>query len=169
MTRPTLLILSFSPIAADARVLKQVRHFSQSYDVTTCGYGDAPEGVVRHIHIPDNKPQNDLNGRLITLRLYGKAYWSLSAVRWCRDALKPGSWDIILSNDVETAPLALWLRARLGLHADLHEYSPRLHEENPAWVRRIQPFYNWLCRRFVARARVLPMSTSVCSVLMPGW
>ena len=39
--RPTLLILSFSPIASDARVLKQVRMLAQDHDVTTCGYGPA--------------------------------------------------------------------------------------------------------------------------------
>ena len=38
-----LLIISFSPIARDARVLKQVRLFTPKYEVTTCGFGPAPE------------------------------------------------------------------------------------------------------------------------------
>ncbi len=42
-SRPRLLILSFSPIVSDARLLKQVRRFRDDYAVTTCGYGDAPE------------------------------------------------------------------------------------------------------------------------------
>ncbi|MEK8228005.1 hypothetical protein NKG05_20820 [Oerskovia sp. M15] len=42
--RPRLLILSFSPIVNDARVLKQVEEFREDYEVTTCGYGEAPAG-----------------------------------------------------------------------------------------------------------------------------
>jgi hypothetical protein len=148
----SLLIVSFSPIAIDARVLKQVRHFSRGYEVTTCGYGEAPAGVVEHIRIPDGASSSDLYGKFITMHLYSRAYWRIGAVAWCCRNLPRGNWDIVLANDVETVPLALSLRPRLGLHADLHEFTPRLHEDSPAWDRRIRPFYEWLCRRYVTRA-----------------
>lgn len=148
----SLLIVSFSPIFSDARVLKQVAEFCVDHRVTTCGYGQAPPGVAEHIRIPDGVRSDDLNGRLITARLYRQAYGRLSAVAWARAHLRPGSWDVIIANDVETVPLALSLRATDGVHADLHEYSPRLHEESRAWRRRIAPFVRWLCRRYVARA-----------------
>ena len=148
----SLLILSFSPIAGDARVLKQVRQFCRDYEVTTCGFGAAPQGVARHIRIPDGLSATDVYGRHITLRRYQRAYWALSAVAWCRKQLVPGSWDVVLANDVEAVPVALELRPRFGLHADLHEFTPRLHEDNAAWNRRLRPFYNWLCRRYVTRA-----------------
>lgn len=150
--RRRLLILSFSPIAADARVLKQVTEFSGRYEVITCGYGEAPAGVARHIRIPDGERINDLDGRLITLRWYSRAYWRLSAVRWARGALSGLQVDAAIANDVEAVPVALGLRPRHGVHADLHEYSPRLHEEIPAWLKRIKPYYDWLCRRYVKRA-----------------
>jgi len=149
---PRLLILSFSPIAGDARVLKQVRHFSKHYDVVTCGYGESPAESAEHIRIPDTARQNDLDGRLITLHQYRLAYWRLGAVRWCRANLPRGDWDAIIANDVETVPLALSLAATKGVHADLHEFSPRLHSNLAAWKRRIQPYYEWLCRTYVAKA-----------------
>ncbi|MET1016756.1 MAG: glycosyltransferase [Leifsonia flava] len=152
ITRPRLLILSFSPIVGDARVLKQVMHFQNDYDVTTCGYGDAPAGVSRHIQIPDDKPQNDLYPRFLALRLFERVYWRTSAVAWCKAALEPGQWDVILANDVETVPLALTLGAAHGVHADLHEYSPRLRTENPGWMRWIAPYYRWMCRKHVSKA-----------------
>ena len=67
--RPTMLILSYSPIARDARVLKQVTRFTRDYEVTTCGYGPRPEGVAEHIEIPESESYHDLDGRLITLHL----------------------------------------------------------------------------------------------------
>ena len=148
-----LLILSFSPIATDARVLKQVERFASTYSVTTCGYGPRPDGVDEHIQIPDEVPANDLNGRLITLHLYSRAYWSLGAVTWARKALAGHPFDVILANDVETVPLALHLAPAQGVHADLHEYSPRLHAEFEGWLRRIAPYYEWLCKRYVSKAQ----------------
>lgn len=150
--RPTLLILSFSPIARDARVLKQVTRFTQSYDVTTCGYGPEPEGVVEHIEIPETERYDDLHGRLITLRLYRRAYWSLSAVRWARERLTGRTFDVILADDVEAVPLAVMLKPAHGVLADLHEYSPRLHDDHELWRRRIRPWFEWLVRRYVTKA-----------------
>ena len=147
--RPRLLILSFSPIASDARVLKQVELFAGRYDVTTCGYGPAPAGVVEHLQLPDDATIA-LDGRLITLRAYPLVYSRTPAVIAARAALAGRRFDVVLANDVETVPLALSLRA--PVHADLHEYSPRLHDDNPAWARRIGPYVRWLCRRYVSRA-----------------
>jgi hypothetical protein len=151
-TRPSLLIVSFSPLASDARVLKQIRLFAADYEVTTCGYGPSPEGVAAHIEMPRSADYQDLNGRLITLKQYELAYRRISAVRWTREHLRPGDYDIVLANEPEAVPVALGLRPRLGIHADLHEYTPLLKEEFPAWRRRITPFYDWLCRRYVTRA-----------------
>jgi hypothetical protein len=151
-SQPKLLILSFSPISTDARVLKQIELFRDRYEVTTCGYGPTPDGVAEHIRIPDGQKIGDLDGRLITLRLYRRAYWSLSAVRWVSEALRGRTWDTAIANDVEAAPLVSKIPLRHGFLCDLHEYSPRVHETNPAWMRRISPYVRWLCRRYVARA-----------------
>ena len=150
--RGRLLILSFSPISSDARVLKQIEHFAGRYDVVTCGYGPTPAGVSQHIEMPRSADYQDLYGRFITLRWYDRAYWRISAIRWVREHLTPGEFDVILANETEAVPVALWLKPRLGVHADLHEYTPRLNEEYPAWNKRIRPFHEWLCRRYVRRA-----------------
>lgn len=147
----SLLILSFSPIAGDARVLKQVVEFSRDFEVTTCGYGPAPAGVADHVRIPDDIRHDDLDGRLITLRLYRRAYSALGAVRFAREALAGRVWDAVIANDVETVPLALGTTPRYGVHADLHEYSPLLHEEIPEWKRRISPYVSWLCATYLPR------------------
>ncbi len=152
MVSKRLLIISLSSITSDARVLKQIGQFSAGYEVTTCGYGPTPPGVTGHIRIPDDIAPNNLDGRLITARWYGRAYRSISAVRWCRTHLRGRPYDVVLANDVETVPLALWLRAPDGVHVDLHEYAPRLHEEHEPWRRRIAPYLEWVCRRYVARA-----------------
>lgn len=150
--KPRLLILSFSPIASDARVLKQIDLFRAEYEVTTCGIGEFERAGVEHIRIPDGLPARNLDGRLITLRLYRAAFWRIGAVRWSAKALRGRLFDVIVADDVEAVPVALRLRPTRGVHADLHEYTPRLHEENELWARRIKPFWEWVCRTYVRRA-----------------
>jgi hypothetical protein len=149
--RTRLLIISFSGIASDARVLKQVTEFAARYEVTTCGYGPAPEGVSQHIEIPSEMSYQDISGRLITLRQYERAYRAISAVRFASNALAGSTFDVILANEPETVGVALGLEPAGGVHVDLHEYTPRLHEEIESWRRRLGPFYSWMCRKYVAR------------------
>ena len=146
-----VLILAFSPLLSDARVLKQVRVLSQAgADVVTVGYGPAPEGVTRHIQIPDGLG-NRLDGRLITAKTYRAAYWAQEAIRWVRSQIPVGAADLILANDTDTVPLALALRPAQGVHADLHEYWPRWREEHSEWAARIGPYQLWLCQTYLPR------------------
>lgn len=150
-TRPSLLILSFSPLARDARVLKQIRRFASIYDVTTCGYGPPPDPRCPHLEI-DPSAGVDLDGRLITVHAYRRVHRAVPAVRAARGLLRGRAFDLVIANDLEAVPLAFDVAAPQRVLADLHEFSPRMHEENEAWRRRIGPYYRWLARRFAARA-----------------
>jgi len=150
MTRPSLLIVSFSPIASDARVLKQVRLFADELDVTTCGYGPAPDGVVAHLRIPDDAEHWRKDPRWLLSRQYRRVYETNAAVRAARVALAGRRFDVVLADDVDTVPIALNHGARV--HADLHEYAPKQNTELRRWRWFVAPYMRWLCRRFVRRA-----------------
>ena len=49
VSRPRLLVIAFSPLRSDARVLRQVRLFRERYAVTTVGYGPAPRRCGRRM------------------------------------------------------------------------------------------------------------------------
>ena len=57
-----------------------------------------------------------------------------------------------IADDVEAVPVALELNPIYGVLADLHEYSPRLHDDHELWRRRIRPWFEWLVRRYVTKA-----------------
>ena len=151
--RARVLILSFSPIVSDARVLKQVRLLAADHDVTTCGYGPAPEGVVDHVEVPADRPAWSWSRAALLTRRYRRAYWGNPAVAFARGALADRRFDVVLADDVDTVGLAMWLEPRCGVHADLHEYAPRQKEDLLRWRLFVAPFVRWVCRRFVARAR----------------
>lgn len=152
MPTPSLLILSLSPITADARVLKQVRLFAEDYEVTTLGYGPAPAGVARHIRIPDEVIAWKWEPKLVILHAHRATYWNNPAMRWIRAHVPQEAFDVILANDVEGSGLASMLRPRYGFHADLHEYSSRLNENDKGWNTHIRPLYEWMVRHHVRRA-----------------
>ena len=150
--RPSLLIIALSTLVADARVLRQIRLFADRYAVTTVGYGPAPDGVVEHIRVPDEVISWHLDRRLVVLRRYQAAYDTAPVIRQLTPRLEPGRWDVVLANDVDTVPLAVSLRPRGGVHADLHEYASRQNEESLRWRWFVAPYRRWLVRTWVTRA-----------------
>lgn len=150
--RPTLLIMAFSTLVSDARVLRQIRLFTDDYAVTTVGYGPAPDGVVEHVQVPDEVISWHLDRRLVVLRRYQSAYDTSPVIQHLRPRLEPGQWDVVLANDVETVPLAVSLQPAGGVHADLHEYASRQNEESRRWRWFVAPYRRWLVRTWVSRA-----------------
>ncbi|CAN5344098.1 glycosyltransferase family 4 protein [soil metagenome] len=152
MTLSRLLILSFSNISADARVLKQVKFFADRYDVTTYGYGPSPDDRVRHIQLDDSHGIRRWRRSDLILRRFRLIYGQQPAVARARADLATEQFDVILANDVDAIGLALDLEPTHGVHADIHEYAPRQNEELLIWRVFIAPYVRWMCRRFLPRA-----------------
>lgn len=150
--RPRLLIVSFSTLVSDARVLKQIARFRDEYAVTTVGYGPPPTGVVDHIEIPARHPIYRYPKARVLMRDYAGAYWGNAAIAAARDALRGRRFEVALANDVEAAGVALEAVPGSRLHADLHEYAPRQREELRRWRIALAPFVRWMVRRFVSQA-----------------
>lgn len=152
--RPRLLVMSFSPLRSDARVLRQVQLFRERYAVTTLGYGEAPEGVVEHLRLPDDVVSWHKDRRLLLARRFETAYRSAPVVVAAARLLagRARTFDLVLADDIDTVPLALDLEAPAGVHADLHEYHPRQNEENRRWRLFVAPYYRWLVRTYGTRA-----------------
>ncbi|MDD7466156.1 MAG: glycosyltransferase [Actinomycetaceae bacterium] len=150
--RQQLLIVSFSDINSDARVLKQVRLFADTYDVTTASFGQAPEGVSRHIQLPVMNTLRAVNGRYILLGQYRMAYWQIPAIKQAWQLLKDRRFDLAIANDLDTVPIVARMPIRYGFHADLHEFYPALHEDDPSWARYRKPWISWLCKHYLPRA-----------------
>jgi hypothetical protein len=152
MTRTSLLIVSFSNLVSDARVLKQIREFTPDYDVTTCGYGEAPDGVVDHVRLPEDALAWRYEKAAVVLRRFRRAYWTNPAVAAAWSRLEGRRFDVILADDVDTVPIALRLAPAKGVHADLHEYAPKQKEDVLVWRLFLGPLMTWLVRRFATRA-----------------
>lgn len=155
MQRPTLLIISFSRIAADARLLKQIRAFAGEYRVTTCGYGPQPFEGVEHLELDDtlSKRVKQAQGVALRLRWFRAAYWLIPYARQAVGLLRGRSFDAVLANDLDTAGVALAVADADRVHLDLHEFWPGRHDDVAEWRRLRAPFFAWQLRTWGRRVR----------------
>lgn len=151
--RPSLLVIAFSELRRDPRVQRQIALLAPRYDVTTVGWGPSPHPDVRHVELPSDTRAWPSSKPLLLTGRHRRAYWDMSAVRAAHAVLgdQVGRSDLVLANDVNTLPLALWLRPRRGIHADLHEYAPREKEHQRSWRWFVAPFQRWICRTCLPR------------------
>ncbi|MBT2485398.1 MULTISPECIES: glycosyltransferase family 1 protein [unclassified Microbacterium] len=153
-----LLIISFSNLASDARLQRQISAFTDTYEVITAGWGAAPAGVSKHIVLPQplsgasRKRRLQVESILLRLRAYRLLHATSPSHRAARRALRGVDTDIVLANDIDAAPLAYDIVAPDKVHVDLHEFFPGLHDDNPKWAAYRGPFNGWLVRRFAKPA-----------------
>ena len=150
--RPRLLIISYSRLFRDARVLRQIRLFRDEYAVTTVGYGPAPEGVVAHHQIPEEVVYWHVPRPLVVARVYQRAFDRAPITGWARAELAGQEFDVVLANDLQPVPVAIELAPRGGVHVDLHEYVTRQQEEVWRFRTFLAPYYGYLIRKWVRRA-----------------
>lgn len=150
-SRPSVAVVSFSRVAGDARVLRQIGLLREHYRVTVIGYGELDLPGVEMISVPSELRANRPYGRLLQLGLYRLAYWRQRGPAWAVDAVRGRTWSAVVANDIEAVPLAFRLAPADRIHVDLHEYAPRMREHWPVWRRVHQPYIRWICRRLVRR------------------
>lgn len=155
----TLLVVSFTRLEQDARVRRQVEFLSPEYSMTTAAHGPGISGSVEHIELPlapgagwRRKTRFYTESALLRLRLYRLLYWTDPTVRAAQKALRDREFSRVIANDIEAVPFALSIANETRVHADLHEFYPGLHDDNPRWVKLRKPYLEWLIRTYASRA-----------------
>lgn len=161
-----ILCVSFSPIHADSRVLRQLEVLRKHGEVTTVGYGPAPDGVARHIEIPENAaslPQTPLGVAKLALRLHDAVELTApgeKAVR--RQVIESGPYDLVVANDARALPLAFAAANGAPVLADMHEWAAEERATILSWRLLVGPYFEALCKKYLPRAAAV---TSVSSGL----
>lgn len=167
MSRPRLLLLSFSPIDRDPRVLRQLRLFAGDMHVTTCGFGGAPEGADDHIEVPWSErgwwPRRRLAGALLLARRFHAFYRAEPRVQAALAGIGSRSFDVVIANDVTAVPLALDLAPTRGVHADLHEWEPRTPARTWQWRLYGNPLAQWEIRQVRRAASVTTVAPGIAA------
>ncbi len=164
--RPRILCVSFSPLHADARVLRQLEVLRAHGDVTTVGYGPAPAGVARHIRVPDDAPSlpQTVSGVLkLALHLHDSVELEAPGEKAVREeTVASGPYDLVVANDARALPLAFAAAGEAPVYADMHEWAPQERASSLVWRVLVGPYMQHLCEKYLPRTAAV---TSVSSGL----
>ncbi len=166
-----ICIVSFSPIARDARVLRQVQCLAPHYRLTVVGFGDKDPfdhsvypnvrwvGIDRSYTVKDPAAQaRDLflgrffRGYLVNYLMH-YPYW-----RYAWHIVQSAKFKVVLCNDVDALPLgaaAVKANPECRLILDMHEYATREYEEDGSdeWFKVRKPLVTGLLKRFAPLAK----------------
>ena len=148
----SVLVISFSNLASDPRVNRQIRLLSTRYRVMAAGMANPQIAGIEYV--PLNRSPKSLAEKIwvgVNLKLgrYESCYWSDKHVQQAVSILKRVPVDAIVANDVETLPLALAIANGKPVVLDAHEYSPREYEDSWPWRFFLQQYKEYLCRQYL--------------------
>jgi hypothetical protein len=163
--RQHICILVLSPIARDARVLRQIEYLAPHYYITVIGYGEAPPewaGRVAWHNILGGRWSQlfDRTIRLIVVALgrivppaYTLEYILTTWAHRARRAVRQANADAYHANDWDTLPLVVPHVPTSGVKLvfDAHEYP--LGQQH-SWLRRfiLNPRARYFLKRYVHSA-----------------
>ena len=133
--KPKICILSFSNIAWDARILREIDAASREFEVDVIGYGKwEGEDKARFFSLP-----RTAGGWQIALSKYTRVplgylfpqyweahYWLRREYKLALDILIKGKYDLIHANDWHSLPIVARAAQQVGskILFDAHEYAP---------------------------------------------
>ncbi len=152
-----VLVLVFSNLRHDARVKRQVTWLKKKYSVTVACFDSDDISGVKIVRIEQTKlslARKALLGASLALKNYRIAYRLFHNYKYLENELD-NSYDLIIANDIDTLPLAFQLNPAAKIVLDAHEYAPRHFENSRTWKVFFQPFYIYLCKKYIPRVSAM--------------
>lgn len=142
--------------------MRQVRLLEGDYRLTVAGYGPRPDADIQFVALersPASIVRKAFWAAKLMLGAFDSYYWNQQQVRSAIAQLGAEKFDLVIANDVSSAPLAFRLAGDAPVMVDAHEYSPREFEDRRLWRVLFGRYIHDLCARFLPRAAAM---TTVC-------
>jgi hypothetical protein len=162
-----ILILSFSDLGRDPRVYRQIIFLEGRYGLTAAGFGSPKVDGVHFVPIEREKKafhQKILRSLRLKWKQFENYYWASRMVLNVLNSLKGNRFDLIIANDLDTLPLALYLSKehKAMVLLDAHEYTPRQWDDR--WMFRffLKDYWDYICRRYLPQVDdMITVSTGI--------
>ncbi|MCB0368533.1 MAG: hypothetical protein KDD45_03595 [Bdellovibrionales bacterium] len=161
--KPTVLIISFTDHNRDPRVYRQIRALVEQYDITTAGRCKNVDHVTKHVELVGKGKSlfgNVKTAVQLKTNQYEARYWGQSIVKNAISKLNGMNFEVVISNDLETLPVALQVAHSCGAKVlfDAHEYEPKVLDEQFIFNFFFAGYYDYLCRLY------LPLTDAMTTV-----
>lgn len=158
-----ILIISFSNIRSDPRVMRQIMLLQYEYAVTVAGFGSKPDANISFIDISHAPPKFLTKvgwGLKLLLGMSENYYWNHHRIKSALKKLADlHSFDMVIANDLASLPLALRLADKAPVLFDAHEYSPRELDNSLFWKLLFGRLNHYLCKQYLHQVGGI---TTVC-------
>jgi len=146
----TVLVISFSDLASDPRVDRQIVALTTRHRVIAAGLAPSDRAGVEFVDIgtpPLGLTDGGIGVARLLARRFETAYWRHPRYRTAYERLRGVAADVVVANDVAALPIA----ARLGppVVLDAHEYAPEQYTDQWWWRHLVAPYVRWQCRRYI--------------------
>lgn len=161
----TVLVISFSDLASDPRVDRQIAALLTRHSVLAAGLAPPNHADVDFIDLTTSLGLVDGGmgvARLLAHR-FEAAYWRHPRYSAAYKRLAGVKADIVIANDVAALPIA----ARLGppVVLDAHEYAPEQFTDQWWWRHLVAPYVRWQCQRYISGvAAMITVSPGIADV-----
>jgi hypothetical protein len=151
-----ILILSYSHLSSDPRIIRQINALNQNYIVETCGYSAPNEKNIKFYPIY-KMPSFSLFRKIkrffqFIFRNFESYYWDNGKLNLVNELLK-SNYNLIIANDIHTLPLALKIANKKSkVYFDAHEYHLLEFEDNFIWKIFHKPNMEYLCKKYIPMA-----------------
>jgi len=153
----TVLLLSFSSLSRDPRVLRHAVALAESFHVVTAGYGGAPGFGHEHVEIDQPKTSGLIKkffkAFFLLFRMYAPVYWLDDDKRSALHLLKSRKFDLIVANDASSLPVAFSISSEVTpVIVDMHEFAPGEQLSGWKWNCFWKGYPTYLCKKYLPKA-----------------
>ena len=160
-----ILVISFSPLARDPRVTRQVIELAKCHKVTVAGFGRIRADSHRNIDLSFSRRslvEKIQDGRRMALGAHEAVIWSRPYMEQLMRQVSKSSYDLVVANDVNALPAAYAIsQERCPVLLDAHEYTPDEVPRVGASNALLHRHNNWLCKTY------LPLASGSMTVSQP--
>lgn len=181
------LVITFSPLDFDSRVLRQIEALAENFTVTVCHPEKNERYPWEQISLywkaafrestgtePGLLPRTAaviyhwMRNILLVLNFHGIAETlPYSRQRIARNSLhgRSAEFDLVVANDVESLPLAFALSGKAKVVADLHEFAPGQTAGTTLRNRVRSNYMTWACKKYLPRCAAVTVVSQAVSDL----
>lgn len=149
-----VLVISYSDLARDSRVDRQIGFLRRRHEVVAAGLGAPAYEDVDFVDVrpPAGAPGGDWRSRTgLLLHRYQAAYWARAQNRIALSRLEGCPFDAVLANDLSSLPLACRIAGRAPVIFDAHEMAAAEWSHVWWWNLLIAPYVDTLLRTYLPR------------------
>jgi len=151
LARKKLLLVSFTSLRNEPRPRKQILQLNDAFDITELAFMPSPEAAdFAQVKVDRSALRKALSlaGMLAgDLGPYVRRYSTPARAR-----LAATQFDLVITHDITTCPMAFEFAGKAPVIIDLHEYLPLEKSQSLLWRLLFQRGVEQLCRSYLPRA-----------------